>query len=90
MQTCIQCSCTVSTFLLVTCRWNVSGRYVKGLMTDAGLDVREDGMGNIFGRWHGTEPHAGAIQASWRTYSHMSPRQASTTGHQALSTRSCR
>jgi hypothetical protein len=26
-------------------------RYVKQLMADAGLDVREDAMGNIFGRW---------------------------------------
>jgi hypothetical protein len=28
-------------------------------MADAGLEVREDGMGNIFGRWHGTDPDAG-------------------------------
>ena len=31
-------------------------RYVRGLMTDAGLRVRSDGMGNIFGRWEGTHP----------------------------------
>ena len=31
-------------------------------MADAGLDVREDGMGNIFGRWHGTDRHAGEFQ----------------------------
>jgi ureidoglycolate amidohydrolase len=48
--------------VLDICRWNVLGRYVKELMADAGLDVREDGMGNIFGRWHGTDPHAGAFQ----------------------------
>lgn len=34
-------------------------RYVKGLMAEAGLSVREDGMGNIFGRWHGSDPTAG-------------------------------
>lgn len=28
-------------------------------MRDAGLAVREDGMGNIFGRWHGTDKDAG-------------------------------
>ena len=31
-------------------------RYVQGLMTDAGLRVRSDGMGNIFGRWEGSLP----------------------------------
>jgi acetylornithine deacetylase/succinyl-diaminopimelate desuccinylase-like protein len=35
-------------------------RYVKELMTAAGLTVREDPMGNIFGRWEGTDPNAGA------------------------------
>lgn len=35
-------------------------RYVKGLMEEAGLDVREDGMGNIFGRLAGSSPSAGA------------------------------
>ncbi len=29
-------------------------RYVKSLMRAAGLDVLEDAVGNIFGRWHGT------------------------------------
>ncbi len=33
---------------------DLEGRaYVKGLMTDAGLTVREDAAGNIFGRWQG-------------------------------------
>ena len=45
------------------CCWDILRRYVKGLMTDAGLDVRDDGMGNIFGRWHGTDPQAGRLQA---------------------------
>lgn len=30
-------------------------------MRDAGLEVREDGMGNIFGRWHGTDKDAGDL-----------------------------
>lgn len=29
-------------------------------MTAAGLTVREDPMGNIFGRWEGSDPNAGA------------------------------
>lgn len=36
-------------------------RYIKGLMADAGLAVREDGMGNIFGRFDGSEPGAPAV-----------------------------
>ncbi len=32
-------------------------------MTDAGLRVRSDGMGNIFGRWEGTHPAERAFQA---------------------------
>ncbi len=36
-------------------------RYVKKLMTEAGLEVREDGMGSIFGRWHGSDSNAGAV-----------------------------
>ncbi len=35
-------------------------RYVKELMTAAGLAIREDPMGNIFGRWEGSDPGAGA------------------------------
>ena len=34
-------------------------RHVKGLMKKAGLSVREDVMGNIFGRWIGSEKGAG-------------------------------
>ena len=37
--------------------------YIKGLMTEAGLTVREDIMGNIFGRWEGSDPKAGTIMA---------------------------
>ncbi len=34
-------------------------RYVKELMTAAGLKIREDAMGNIFGRWEGSNSGAG-------------------------------
>ena len=30
--------------------------YVKGLCSDAGLDVHEDPIGNTFARWVGSEP----------------------------------
>ena len=33
--------------------------YIKGLMKEAGLVVREDIMGNTFGRWEGSDPKAG-------------------------------
>ncbi|KAL6753210.1 N-carbamyl-L-amino acid amidohydrolase [Haematococcus lacustris] len=35
--------------------------YVKELMQDSGLSVREDSVGNIFGRWEGSEAGAGAV-----------------------------
>lgn len=35
--------------------------YVKDLMKEAGLTVREDGMGNIFGRLAGSDDTAGAV-----------------------------
>ncbi|KAF6252617.1 N-carbamyl-L-amino acid amidohydrolase [Scenedesmus sp. NREL 46B-D3] len=35
--------------------------YVKSLMTEAGLEVREDAMGNIFGKWQGSEPALGSV-----------------------------
>ena len=45
--------------------WDVQARgYIKGLMKDAGLTVREDVMGNTFGRWEGSEPSAGATAKS--------------------------
>lgn len=34
-------------------------RYIKSLMTDAGLSIREDAMGNIFGRLEGSDLQAG-------------------------------
>jgi ureidoglycolate amidohydrolase len=35
--------------------------YVKQLCMDAGLSVREDGIGNTFARWEGTEPELAPI-----------------------------
>src|ERR1035438_532607 len=35
-------------------------QYVKGLCAAAGLNVREDAVGNIFARWVGTEPELAA------------------------------
>lgn len=35
--------------------------YVKQLMSEAGLAIREDPVGNIFGRWEGTDASAGTI-----------------------------
>jgi len=35
-------------------------RYIKELMSQAGLEIREDAMGNIFGRLEGTEAGEGA------------------------------
>jgi ureidoglycolate amidohydrolase len=40
--------------------WDVQARrYIKGLMEAAGLAVREDVMGNTFGRWEGSDSSAG-------------------------------
>eukprot|EP00850_Spirogloea_muscicola_P003712 SM000015S01212 [mRNA] locus=s15:540275:544148:- [translate_table: standard] len=39
----------------------VARRYIKSLMEDAGLKVREDAVGNIFGRWEGADKTAPAI-----------------------------
>ncbi|OMO54766.1 Peptidase M20 [Corchorus capsularis] len=36
-------------------------RYIKNLMGLAGLSVREDAVGNIFGRWEGYEPELAAV-----------------------------
>lgn len=35
--------------------------YVKSLMTSAGLEIREDPVGNIYGRLEGTDPDATAV-----------------------------
>lgn len=36
-------------------------QYVKSLCGEAGLDVREDAIGNLFARWPGTEPELPAV-----------------------------
>ncbi|KAG1347451.1 putative ureidoglycolate hydrolase [Cocos nucifera] len=36
-------------------------RYIKKLMEQVGLSVREDAVGNIFGRWSGSEPALAAV-----------------------------
>ncbi|VFQ65325.1 unnamed protein product [Cuscuta campestris] len=36
-------------------------RYVKSLMSLSGLSVREDAVGNIFGRWNGYEPELAPV-----------------------------
>ncbi|XP_073134165.1 ureidoglycolate hydrolase isoform X2 [Henckelia pumila] len=36
-------------------------RYIKNLMGIAGLSVKEDAVGNIFGRWEGSVPELAAI-----------------------------
>lgn len=35
--------------------------YVRGLMKEAGLEVYEDGVGNVRGRWPGTDPLRGGV-----------------------------
>jgi hydantoinase/carbamoylase family amidase len=35
--------------------------YVSALMRDAGLEVRVDAVGNLYGRWMGTEPAAARV-----------------------------
>lgn len=35
--------------------------YIKQLMADAGLSVREDAVGNVFGRWEGENPTLPAV-----------------------------
>ncbi|KAF8021002.1 hypothetical protein BT93_G1421 [Corymbia citriodora subsp. variegata] len=55
------------TRVLYTDKDVMARRYVKNLMGLAGLSVREDAVGNIFGRWDGLEPELPAIA----TGSHM-------------------
>ena len=35
--------------------------YIRDLMTDAGLTIREDAVGNIFGRWQGSQSNLSTI-----------------------------
>mmetsp|Transcript_12307 Transcript_12307/g.40405 ORF Transcript_12307/g.40405 Transcript_12307/m.40405 type:complete len:465 (+) Transcript_12307:14-1408(+) len=41
--------------------------YVKRLMRDVGLEVREDAMGNIYGRWVGSDPSLAAVGSGSHT-----------------------
>ena len=43
-------------------------RHIKGLMRKAGLAIREDAMGNIFGRWQGFQPGAGAAHTRYSSW----------------------
>src|SRR5688572_14428540 len=37
---------------------DLQGRqFVRELMVQAGLSIRQDGAGNLFGRWTGSDPH---------------------------------
>ncbi|XP_004495345.1 ureidoglycolate hydrolase [Cicer arietinum] len=49
------------TRVLYTQKDVLARRYVKNLMGIAGLSVREDAVGNIFGRWDGNEPELAAV-----------------------------
>ncbi|XP_027363813.1 ureidoglycolate hydrolase [Abrus precatorius] len=49
------------TRVLYTQKDVLARRYVKNLMELSGLSVREDAVGNIFGRWDGKEPGLGAV-----------------------------
>ena len=47
--------------------WDVGARkYIRKLMEEAGLTVREDVMGNTFGRWQGSDDSAGVRPGSMR------------------------
>ncbi|KAL1199695.1 Ureidoglycolate hydrolase [Cardamine amara subsp. amara] len=49
------------TRVLYTDKDVLARRYVKNLMALSGLSVREDAVGNIFGRWDGSEPNLPAV-----------------------------
>ncbi|KAH9602342.1 hypothetical protein KSS87_010924 [Heliosperma pusillum] len=49
------------TRILYTDKDIAARRYIKNLMGLSGLSVREDTIGNIFGRWDGYEPELAAV-----------------------------
>ncbi|CAK9318707.1 unnamed protein product [Citrullus colocynthis] len=49
------------TRILYTEKDVLARRFVKNLMGLSGLSVREDAVGNIFGRWYGSEPELPAV-----------------------------
>eukprot|EP00249_Psilotum_nudum_P012768 c23969_g1_i1 orf=124-1533(+) len=42
-------------------------RYIRNLMLSSGLSIREDAVGNLFGRWEGSEPEAAAVATGSHT-----------------------
>lgn len=55
------------TRILYTANDVAARRYVKTLMSEAGLSVREDAIGNIFGRWEGSEASLPAVGSGSHT-----------------------
>ncbi|CAN4120455.1 unnamed protein product [Withania somnifera] len=49
------------TRILYTAKDVLARRYIKDLMELSGLSVREDAVGNIFGRWNGYEPELAPV-----------------------------
>ncbi|KAG0468594.1 hypothetical protein HPP92_017922 [Vanilla planifolia] len=49
------------TRILYTHKDVLARRYIKQRMNEAGLSLREDAVGNIFGRWDGAEPDLPAV-----------------------------
>ncbi|KAK6914047.1 Peptidase M20 [Dillenia turbinata] len=49
------------TRILYTEKDVLARRYIKNTMAMSGLTVREDDVGNLFGRWDGYEPELGAV-----------------------------
>ncbi|CAN4091192.1 unnamed protein product [Withania somnifera] len=49
------------TRILFTEKDVLARRYIKDLMDLSGLSVREDAVGNIFGRWKGSEPELAPV-----------------------------
>ncbi|KAF3456860.1 hypothetical protein FNV43_RR01514 [Rhamnella rubrinervis] len=49
------------TRILYTEKDVLARRFIKNLMGLSGLSIREDAVGNIFGRWEGSEPELAAI-----------------------------
>ncbi|EXB29873.1 N-carbamoyl-L-amino acid hydrolase [Morus notabilis] len=49
------------TRILYTEKDVLARRFIKNLMRLSGLSVREDAVGNIFGRWEGHEPELAAV-----------------------------
>jgi len=44
-----------------------SRKWLRDLMTDAGLEIKEDALGNMFGRWNGENPKLPAVATGSHT-----------------------